>query len=715
MWSGSLTKRDHPPAPGVTLTDQGGEVCVYAGRADAVQLCLFEPGDRTGASERRIPLPERLYGHWFATVPELTPGTRYGFRVHGPWAPHDGLRHNHHKLLLDPYGRAVEGEVTWSPEVFGHRAGSDLRPEDLYQLDERDSAAYVPRSVVVADGFDWAGDRHPGRPLSDSIIYETHVRSLTMRLPGLPEALRGTYAALAHPATLDYLTALRVTAVELLPIHAFTTEPEIWRRGLVNYWGYNTLGFFAPHARYAAAKDPQGVVDEVKTMVKALHSAGIEVLLDVVFNHTAEQSIRGATLSWRGMDSKTYYRLDGRGDDIDVTGCGNTLDVREIVTTRMILDSLRHWVQDYHVDGFRFDLAVALGRGKNDEFDPDHPFLIALRTDPVLSQVKLIAEPWDLGIQGWRTGQFPPPFSEWNDRFRDRVRSFWLVDLARNLAGQTGHGVQDLATRLAGSADLFHHHDRGPIASINFVAAHDGFTMADLTAYNHKHNEANREDNRDGADNNSSWNHGIEGQIDDGVSVLRQRSIRNLMGTLLLSTGVPMINGGDEFGRTQHGNNNAFCHDNEVSWYDWELEPWQQDLLATTKHLTALRQAYPVLRQRMHFSGTQVHLDGSKDLEWYDADGRPMTMERWADERIRTLQMLLNGAWQGNESLLVIFHGGAHEATVTLPKPPGLTAYQLLWDSGWDRPPATPAQPSTSAQVALLPASMRVYRTIDPS
>ncbi len=711
----SSSKRDHPPAPGVTLVEGGAEVCVYASHADSVHLCLFDADDRTGASERRIELTDRLYGYWFGTVPGLEVGQHYGFRVDGPWSPHDGLRYNPHKLLLDPYARGIDGSLTWAPEVYGHRTLSDLRPEDLYTRDERDSAAYVPRGVVVRRDFDWGGDRPQLHSLSDTVIYETHVRSLTKRLPGVPEQLRGTYAGLAHEATLDYLTRLGITAVELLPVHYFVSEPETWRRGLTNYWGYNTLGFFAPHTPYAACAPQlgaQGALDEFKGMVKALHAAGIEVLLDVVYNHTAEQSTRGATLSWRGLDAPTYYRLDGRGDDIDVTGCGNTLDVRHTTTVRLILDSLRYWVQECHIDGFRFDLAVALGRGRNDEFDHDHPLLVAIRTDPVLSEVKNIAEPWDLGIAGWRTGQFPPMFSEWNDRFRDRVRSFWLTDLARNVAGQPGHGVQDFATRLSGSADLFRHRDRGPIASINFVAAHDGFTVADLTAYNYKHNEDNREDNRDGTDNNTSWNHGIEGQIDDGVSMLRQRSMRNLLGTLLLSTGVPMINGGDEFGRSQHGNNNAYCQDNEVSWYDWELEPWRQDLLETTRFLIRLRRDYEVLRQRFFFSGGPVHLDGSKDLEWFAADGTPMSVEHWSDQSTRTMQMLLNGAWQGTESLLVVIHGGAHAADVVLPRAPGLAGYELLWDSAWNRP-ADPVPVDIGLVQVLLPASLRVYRGID--
>jgi isoamylase len=690
----------------------GAEVCVYAGHAESVEVCLFEPGDRAGITERRVPLTHRLYGYWFGFVPGMGLGQRYGLRARGPWAPHAGLRYNSSKLLLDPYARAIEGELTWTGEVYGHRTGSDLRPEDLYHPDGRDSAPFVPRCVVVRDEFDWGGDTRINRPLSESVIYETHVRNLTMRLPGVPHELRGTYAGLAHPVTIDYLTRLGVTAVELLPVHSFVTEPEVWRRGLTNHWGYNTLGFFAPHARYAAATDPQGALDEFKGMVKLLHAAGLEVILDVVYNHTAEQSARGATLSWRGLDNRAYYRLDGRGDDIDVTGCGNTVDVRNVVAIRMILDSLRYWVSECHIDGFRFDLAVALGRGKNDEFDPDHPLLVALRTDPLLSSVKNIAEPWDLGIQGWRTGQFPPLFCEWNDRFRDRVRSFWLADLSSLVSGHRAHGVQDLATRLSGSADLFHARDRGSIASINFVSAHDGFTMADLTAYNHKHNEANHEDNRDGSDNNCSWNHGIEGQIDDGVSLVRHRSIRNLMATLLTSTGVPMINGGDEFGRSQRGNNNAFCHDNELSWFDWEWEPWQEDLLETTRFLIQLRRSHRVLRQRMFFSGGEVHFDGSKDLDWFGPDGTPMTLDRWGDNSQRTLQMLLNGSQRDQAALLVIYHGGHHDTAVTLPTLPRAVNCEMLWDSAWDRPPLEPTPATLGERAVMLPASMRIYRIV---
>ncbi len=718
--SAPTRRTDHPPLPGVTLTEAGVDVCVYAGHAEGVALCLFDEGDTSGVSERRVDLVDRRYGYWYASVPGITAGQRYGFRATGPWAPHDGLRYNPQKLLLDPYGRGIDGSVTWVPQVYGHVSTRDLQPQDLAVRDERDSAAYVPRSVVLDPGFDWGSDANPHRSLADTVVYETHVRNLTMRLPSVPKRLRGTYAGLGHRSTVDYLCSLGVTTVELLPVHAFISEPALVRRGTVNHWGYNTLGFFAPHLPYAAASTPQGALDEFKGMVKSLHGWGSRSSSTSSTTTPAEQAVTGPTLSWRGLDNRTYYRLDGRGMDIDVTGCGNTLDMSQFASVRMVLDSLRYWVTECHVDGFRFDLAVALGRGRGDEFDADHPFFVALRSDPVLSRVKLIVEPWDLGIHGWRTGGFPPSFSEWNDRFRDRVRGFWLTDVAAEVRGQHSHGVQDLATRLAGSADLFHHSNRSTIASINFVAAHDGFTAADLTAYDYKHNEINGESNRDGTDNNGSWNHGIEGPATGATSAgltvdaARRRSMRNLMGTLLLSTGVPMINAGDEFGRTQQGNNNAYCQDNQVSWFDWSLAPWQEDLLETTRFLISLRERYPVLRQRTFFGGTQVHADGSKDLEWYGPDGTPMTTTAWADPAQRTLQMLLNGAWRGEESLLVVLHGGIGEATVTLPAPQGLMAYELLWDSALDRPGDPRPVPRHEEQV-LASASLRVYRALDPS
>jgi glycogen operon protein len=705
---------DLPPPPGARVTAEGAQFSVFAGDATAVEVCLFDRSPDGSETERRIPLTERIHGTWFGTVADAGIGTRYAFRAHGPWDPHWGQRHNPHKLLLDPYARSLDGDVTTHPALYGHRVGPELTGDPTV-ADERDSAAYVPRCVLVDDAFDWEGDEPPAHSLTRSLVYEVHVRNATALHPDVPERLRGTYAGLAHPAFVEHLLGLGVTAVELLPVHAFAHEADLVRRGSTNHWGYNTLGFFAPHAAYAAAADPQDVLDEFKGMVKLLHAAGIEVILDVVYNHTAEQSQVGPTLSWRGLDNRTYYRLDARGADIDVTGCGNTLDLTHPVVTRMVLDSLRYWVEECHVDGFRFDLAVALARGNDDDYDPKHPFLVALATDPVLSRVKLIAEPWDVGIHGWRTGQFPPPFSEWNDRYRDVVRTFWLRDVAASVAGDVGHGVRELATRLAGSQDLFGARDRGTVASVNYIAAHDGFTLADLTTYDVKHNEANGQGGADGTDDNRSWNHGVEGWTDDEqIRFARVRSMRNLLGTLLLSSGVPMINAGDELGRTQRGNNNAYCQDNPISWCSWDLEPWQEELLETTKYLVRLRREHPVLCQRSFFSGRKVHPDGSTDLAWYAGDGQLMG-HRWDGPAVDVLQALYDGAYLGQRSVLIAVNGSAWAAEVTLPRAPGATAYELLWDSSDPRPsPGSP--PMKPGQDATMgPASMRVWRVIDPT
>ena len=710
-----------PPALGATVTGEGVDFAVYAGHADAVEICLFEAGDTTGSSERRIPLRGRAHGTWFGSVPGLGAGARYGVRAHGPWQPEQGLRYNADKLLLDPYARAIEGQVTWRPEVFGHVVDAQLHGDPDIR-DERDSAAYMPRAVVVDDRFAWGDDAAPRVPWAQTVIYETHVRNLTKRHPDVPEPLRGTYAGMAHPATIEHLKSLGVTAVELLPVHAFSHEPELMGRGLVNHWGYNTLGFCAPHGAYAASGDPQDQLNEFKGMVKLLHAAGVEVILDVVYNHTCEQGRDGATLSWRGLDNRAYYRLDERGRDIDVTGCGNTLDLRQPVVAKMVLDSLLYWVEQCHVDGFRFDLAVTLGRGHDGEFHPNHPFMVALRTDPVLSRVKLIAEPWDLGAHGWRTGQFPPPFAEWNDLFRDGVRTFWLPDVARSARHEPGHGVRELATRLSGSRDLFGARDRGPIASINYVAAHDGFTLADTTAFERKHNRANGEGNRDGHDDNRSWNHGCEGPesgiADGSMSQERRRSIRNLLATELFASGVPMINAGDELGRSQGGNNNTYCQDNDVSWFNWDLEPWQEELLVTMQFLIGLRASNPVLGQRSFFTERRAHQDPLTEPQWFAADGRPMCNRTWDDPHTRTLTMFLDGTRVGGQSLLIIFHGGARDAEVTLPALADGAAYRLLWDSAWALPlPAGDGQTAVSRSAGpghdglatLIAASIRVY------
>jgi isoamylase len=741
------TSRDLPPDLGATVTGDGVDFAIYAGHADEVEICLFDPDDATGASERRVPLPERVHGTWFGSVPGLRAGARYGVRAHGPWQPSQGMRYNADKLLLDPYARAIEGQVTWRPEVFGHIVDARLHGDPDVR-DDRDSAAYVPRAVVVDTRFDWGDDAPPAVPWAETVIYEAHVRNLTRLHPAIPEPLRGTYAGMAHHATIEHLVQLGVTSVELMPVHAFSHEPALAARGLVNHWGYNTLGFNAPHGAYAASGNPQDQLNEFKGMVKLLHAAGLEVILDVVYNHTCEQARDGATVSWRGLDNRAYYRLDERGHDIDVTGCGNTVDLRNPIVDRMVMDSLRYWVEHCHVDGFRFDLAVALGRGRDDSFHPNHPFLVALRTDPVLSRVKLIAEPWDLGIHGWRTGQFPPPFAEWNDRFRDEVRSFWLRDVARSTRHEPGHGVRDLATRLSGSRDLFGTRDRGPIASINYIAAHDGFTLADTTAYDHKHNQANGEDNRDGSEDNRSWNHGIEGPPDgqepDAKAALltaRRRSIRNLVATQLFAGGVPMINSGDELGRSQGGNNNTYCQDNEVSWLSWDLLPWQDDLLATTRFLSMLRAGNPVLGQRSFFTERRAMHARMIDPLWFAASGQPMRQRTWDDPRNRTLTMHLDGTHIGGSSMLIIFHGGAQDAEVTLPLRGDGATYRLVWDSVWERPPASgdgqapdgPADTSSAAKVSevsevtevvdttgvgaggtvtLTAASVRVYRLV---
>ncbi len=692
----------------------GAEFCVYAGHAFGVEVCLFDRDADGVETERRVPLRHRAHGAWFGTVPGVALGQRYALRASGPWEPERAQRYNSSKLLLDPYARAIEGEVRLDRALYAHQVWPDLT-EDLSDADDQDSAPYLPRCVLVSDEFEWGDDAPPRTPLTESLIYEVHVKNATATHPGVPEHLRGTYAGLCSPAFLEHLHSLGVTAVELLPVHSFSHEVHLAERGLRNHWGYNTLGFFAPHAAYASTADPQGVIDEFKGMVKILHENGIEVILDVVYNHTAEQTQSDLTLSWRGLDNRAYYRLDARGQDIDVTGCGNTLDLVHPIVAKMVLDSLRYWVQECHIDGFRFDLAVALARGQDDGFDPSHPFLIALRTDPVLSRVKLIAEPWDVGLHGWRTGQFPPPFSEWNDRYRDAMRTFWLRDLAASTRGDAGHGVRDLATRLAGSQDLFGTLDRGTIASINFVTAHDGFTVADLTSYDVKHNLANGEDGLDGSNNHGSWNHGVEGPTTDAaINASRRRSMRNLLGALLLSTGVPMLNGGDEFGRSQGGNNNPYSQDNEISWYSWDFEPWQRDLLETTQHLARLRRDHAVLRQRQYFAGRPAHSDGSADLAWFGGDGEPMG-HRWDGPTVDVLQGLWGGAWLAHRSVLLVLNGSAWAVEVTLPPAPGSPAYELVWDSTDERP-APPSEPVASGtEVALGPSSMQVWCAVEPA
>jgi isoamylase len=710
--------RTRPHPLGVRLRDGGAEVAVLAAHADGVWFCVLDPAERGGWIERQVELTSRTHGVWHGFVPDVGVGIRYGYRAAGRWEPVLGYRHNAAKFLLDPYARALDGRFRLTPQAFGHVVDARFTGNpDVRDL--RDSLPFVPRGVVTGRAFDWGDDQPPAVPIADTVVYETHVKGFTKRLPGVPERLRGTYAGIAHPAAIEHLLRLGVTTVELLPIQAIGDEPWLVARGLTNYWGYSTLGYFAPEPRYAAAGDPLDVVDEVKGMVRALHEAGLEVVLDVVYNHTCEGGPGGPSLSWRGLDNATYYRLDAHGGYVDTTGCGNSLDFRDARVVQLTLDSLRYWVEEMHVDGFRFDLAPTLARG-HDGFDPDHPFLVAARIDPVLGNAKLIAEPWDLGGHGWRTGQFPPPFSEWNDRFRDGAREFWLSGGRQVARGEPTGGVRDLATRLAGSADIFPAH-RGPLASINFVTAHDGFTLADLAGYDHKHNEANGEGNRDGTTDNRSWNHGVEGETDEAeVLAGRRRTARNLLGTLLLATGVPMITAGDEFGRTQGGNNNAYCLDDETSWLDWHLDEEQRALLATTAHLVRLRKEHPVLRQSRFFAGRPVHSDGTKDLAWFARDGTEMVHERWHEPSLRTLQMYLHAVVPDgrgshvDESLLVVVQGAGWPVAVRLPGLPWAAGYRLLWDSGFAYPPGHEQGPEATVEPggALLTvdaSTIRVY------
>ncbi|CAN5199822.1 glycogen debranching protein GlgX [soil metagenome] len=608
---------------GARWDGRGTNFAVFSEHAEAVELCLFDAG-----GERRLPMVERTAFVWHCYLPGAGPGQRYGFRVAGPWAPAAGHRCNPAKLLVDPYATAIDGELSWDPAVFG------AHPDDPTTPDARDSAPHVPRSVVTSPFFDWGDDRPPRVPWDRTLLYETHVRGLTMRHPDVPSELRGTYAGLATPAVVDHLTGLGVTAVELQPVHHFVSEHALVRKGLRNYWGYNTLGFFAPHAGYAAAGSGGGQVGEFKAMVAALHEAGLEVVLDVVYNHTAEGDHRGPTLSFRGLDNRSYYRLDESRPDryVDYTGTGNSMNARDPHVLQLVMDSLRYWVTEMHVDGFRFDLASTLARELHD-VDRLSAFFHLVQQDPVVGQVKLIAEPWDVGEGGYQVGNFPPPWAEWNGKYRDAVRDLWRG---------ASFGVGELASRLSGSSDLYAHNGRAPAASVNFVTAHDGFTLRDLVSYERKHNDANLDDSASGEDHNRSWNCGVEGPTDDpGVRAQRARQQRNLLATLLLSQGVPMLLGGDEFGRSQHGNNNPYCQDNELTWYDWRWDDDQRQLVGFVRFLADLRRRHPTLRRRRWFEGRR-HEDAA-DLEWLRPDGTTMTESDWRSGDERALGAFLNG------------------------------------------------------------------------
>ncbi len=661
-----------PHPLGATWDGVGVNFALFSAHATKVELCLF---DAAGEHEiERIELPEFTDEVWHGYLPDARPGTVYAYRVYGPYEPEAGHRFNHNKLLLDPYARGLVGKLTWDPAVFGYtmESGDDLT------FDERDSAKFMQKCEVIDPAFTWGADRKPRIPWERTIFYETHVKGFTKRHPAIPEALRGTYAGLAQKEIVDYIRALGVTSVELLPIHAFPDDSHLLEKGLHNFWGYNTLGFFAPEARYASRPS----IKEFKEMVARLHDAGIEVILDVVYNHTAEGNEKGATLSFKGIDNAAYYRLmpDDRRYYINDTGTGNTLNLSHPRVLQMVNDSLRYWATEMRVDGFRFDLATILGR-EDYGFDEGGGFLDSCRQDPVLSSVKLIAEPWDLGPGGYQVGGFPPGWAEWNDKFRDTTRSFWKGDEG---------AAPDMAACLSGSADKFNRRGRKAWSSVNFVTAHDGFTLNDVVSYNDKHNEANGEDNRDGHSNNHSWNHGVEGQTEDpDIGALRERQKRNVLTTLLLSQGTPMLLAGDEFGRTQGGNNNAYCQDSEIGWVDWGIIPEGEALLAFTRRLIMLRGRHPVLRRGRFLTGAYNEELGVKDVSWINTDGAEMTQANWDDAGTRCFGMLLDGRGQAtgirrpasDETLFWVLNAFHDVVAFTLPSVAGGDTWVRLLDT----------------------------------
>ncbi|HZR15115.1 MAG TPA: glycogen debranching protein GlgX [Acidimicrobiia bacterium] len=643
---------------GATYDGTGTNFSVFSDVGDRVELCLFD----TNGRETRVELPERSAYIHHGFLPGVSPGQRYGYRVYGPWSPHQGLRCNPAKLLLDPYAKAVEGQVRWDRAVFPYRFGDENRASTA------DSARYMPKNVVTNPFFDWGNDRPPDTPWHRTVVYEMHVKGFTARHPGVPPELRGTYAGLAMPNVVEYLQQLGVTAIELQPVHQFVHDDALVRRGLRNYWGYNSICFLAPHNEYSSSGSLGQQVQEFKQLVRTMHEAGIEVILDVVYNHTAEGNHLGPMLSFKGLDNRAYYRLSEEDPRyyVDYTGTGNTLNMRDPHVLQLVMDSLRYWVLEMHVDGFRFDLAATLARTLHD-VDRLSAFFDLIQQDPVISQVKLIAEPWDVGEGGYQVGNFPPQWSEWNGRYRDTVRDYWRGE---------DRTLGEFAYRFTGSSDLYEQTGRRPSASINFVTAHDGFTLADLVAYNDKHNEANGEDNRDGESFNRSWNCGVEGPTDDpDVLALRHRQQRNFLATLFLSQGVPMLLAGDERGRTQGGNNNAYCQDNEISWMDWGT--FDESLLQFTRRLVQLRAEHPVFRRRRWFQGQPIRGGGVGDIAWFTPDGGEMTDEDWNVSFAKSLGVFLNGDGihyldaRGqqvlDETFYVIFNAHHERMTFSLP------------------------------------------------
>ena len=699
VWPGS------PYPLGATWDGVGVNFAIFSEHGTRVELCLFDSTDAE-LETVTIPLPEHTDMVWHGYLPDVRPGQLYGYRVHGPFAPHTGYRFNPHKLVMDPYAKVVGRTVRWHESLFGFQFGSDDTT-----FDERDSAPYAPLAAVIDNAFTWGEDRPLRTPWHETVIYEMHVKGFTKLNPYIPESRRGTYLGLASEPAIRHLTSLGVTAVELMPVHHHVDDWHLVQRGLSNYWGYNTLSYFAPDVRYATSPNPQDAVREFKMMVRALHAAGLEVILDVVYNHTAEGNHAGPTLSLRGIDNTSYYRLLPNEPRFyqDFTGCGNTLNMRSPRVLQLIMDSLRYWVNEMHVDGFRFDLASALARELH-AVDKLGAFFDIIHQDPVLSQVKLIAEPWDLGEGGYQVGNFPTKWTEWNGKYRDAVRRFWRGD---------GNVVSELATRLSGSSDLYEQSGRRPYASINFITAHDGFTLADLVSYNDKHNEANGEHNADGENHNLSWNCGVEGATSDRrVLELRERQRRNLLTTLLLSVGVPMISGGDELGRTQGGNNNAYCQDNPISWSCWENTHERRDFLEFTRRLIRIRKEHPVLRRRRFFQGRRIRGADVLDIAWLDPSGREMTDETWNSPDVRCLGVRLNGgaidevdergARIVGDTLLLLLNGSDQPIAFTLP----MTAPEERWETLIDT--ADPWAPSrrlrAGGRYELLPRSMSVLK-----
>lgn len=658
---------------GASWDGLGVNFALFSAHATRVELCLF---DERGETEiERIELPEYTDEIWHGYLPDARPGQVYGYRVYGPYEPEAGHRFNPNKLLIDPYAKQLVGKLQWSEALFGYTIGD---PAGDLSFDERDSAPFVPKCKVIDPAFTWCEQPSLRTPWDRTVIYETHLRGISMRHPAVPERQRGTCAGLTNPELLRHIRELGVSSVELLPVHAFVNDQHLLEKGMNNYWGYNSIGFFAPHPAYLAS----GRISEFKEMVAHLHKAGLELILDVVYNHTAEGNERGPTLSMRGIDNASYYRLlpDERRYYINDSGTGNTLDLSHPCVLQMVTDSLRYWATEMRVDGFRFDLATILGRYA-DGFNERHSFLVACRQDPVLSKVKLIAEPWDCGPGGYQVGGFPPGWAEWNDKFRDNVRAYWKGD-----RGELG----ELARRLTASGDLYNQRGRRPFASVNFITAHDGFTLRDVVSYDHKHNEANDENNQDGTDRNISWNHGCEGATDaPSIRRLRMQQMRNMLATLLFAQGTPMLVAGDEFGRTQHGNNNAYCQDNELSWVDWTLDDEGRELLAFSQHLIALRRSYPILRRQRFLVGHYNEELDVKDVTWLAPDGSEMTEEHWHDEEARCMGMLMDGRAQpsgvkrsgADATLLLLLNADHQPCEFQLPEVHGGRQWLCLVDT----------------------------------